>query len=108
MERTESSWVKKTGVFEGAKERSSVLEGVGLLRALVFGVGLFAVLSVPLTLNVQASRYRSESTSMAVKIQRMQEKTTSEKAMINTFLQENFPNAKTYDIQGQTFSVRDK
>lgn len=110
MERTENSWVKNAGagVFQGTKERSSVLEGVGLVRAVVFGLGLFAVLSIPLTLNVQTARYRSESTSMTVRIQRTEEKITSEKTMINAFLQENFPSAKTYDIQGQTFLVRDK
>jgi len=84
----------------------SLSKGIGLLRSIVIGGAIFSLLSVPLLLNVQTTRYNSEISSLTFKMQKMQSKIIDKKAQIDLILETNFPNTTVVKIDGRIFFIR--
>jgi len=81
-------------------------EGIGVIRSVVIGMTVFAVLSVPLLLNVQTLNYNSQITNMTYEMNVMNSKITDLKTTMNIYLEGKFPNTITFKENGQTFFVR--
>ncbi len=100
---------KKLRTQELQKEKAhSIGETIGLLRAVVVGGALFASLSIPLMLNIQAQRYTSEVTSMNLKVRNIKAKIVSAKSSISLLMETYFPNAHSIEIDGKKFYIRNK
>ncbi len=83
-------------------------EGLGVLRSLAIGGTIFLILTVPLMLNIQASKFRSESSSLMIKAKTFQDQILSKKGMIDSALEKYFPNAILIKIDGKKFFLRSK
>ncbi len=96
-----------TNVKTQTKERTrSLSEGIGLLRSFVIGGVIFSVLSIPLLLNIQTTKYNSEISSLTIRMQVMQSKMIDKKSQIDSILEAKFPNTTVVKINGQTFFIR--
>ncbi|MGC8610937.1 MAG: hypothetical protein ACP5F2_00405 [Athalassotoga sp.] len=82
------------------------VEGIGVIRSLAIGIGIFAVLSVPLLLNIQTLKYNSQITNMTYEINVMKSQILNQQSEINVYLQEKFPSAVTFKEGDQIFFVR--
>ncbi|BBJ28050.1 hypothetical protein ATHSA_0951 [Athalassotoga saccharophila] len=97
--------VRHVVVQEGTQVETKV-EGIGVIRSLAIGIGVFAVLSVPLLLNIQTVKYNSQITNMTYEINVMKSQILNQQSEMNVYLQEKFPSAVTFKEGNQIFFVR--
>ncbi len=91
---------------KNGEETLTSTEGIGVLRAFVVGGVVFGLLSVPLLLNIQTTKYASRITSLTLETQAMQNEMIAKKTQIDSIMESYFPNARIVKISGQTFFVR--
>ncbi len=104
MEIKSGTWIN---VKDAEKRQTWTLSGgLGLLRSLVIGGAIFTLLAVPLSLNIQTTKYRSESSSLRIRTESIQSETLSKKGRINSILEKYFPNATLIKIDGKKFFLR--
>ena len=101
----------KVKIWRNVREKNreevrALAEGIGVLRSLVVGGMVFGLLSVPLLLNIQTTKYASRITSLTVETQAMQNEMIGKETQINSIMESYFPSARIVKISGQTFFVR--
>lgn len=97
--------VRQVVIQEGTQIETKI-EGIGVIRSLVIGIGIFTVLSIPLLLNIQTVMYNSQITKMTYEINVMKSQILSEQSDMNVYLQEKFPSSTTLKEGNQLFFVR--
>ena len=106
MEIKSGTWINVKGVEKS--QTRTVSGGLGILRSLVIGGAVFSLLTVPLMFNIQATKYKSEVSSLTIKTKSIQSETLSKKGRINSILEKYFPNAVLIQIGGKRFFLKSK
>lgn len=106
MEIKSGTWINVKGA-EKSQDRT-VSGGLGLLRSFVIGGAIFLLLTIPLTFNIQAAKYKSEVSSLTIRTKNIQSEILSKKGRISLILEKYFPNAVLIQIGGKKFFLRSK
>ncbi len=100
---------KKTSAHQLESVRTrTLIESVGLLRAVVIGGALFISLSLPLMFNIQTRKETSEITNMRLKMNVVKTKIRTVKDSISLLMETHFPNSNLIEINGKKFYIRSK
>ncbi len=106
MEIKSEIWISAKGVEKGQTQTAT--RGLGILRSLVIGGAVFSLLAVPLMFNIQATKYKSEASSLTIRAKTIQDETFSKKGKIDLILEKYFPNATLVQIDGKKFFLRSR